>query len=164
MEQRSTLLLRLAVIGIGIPVLALCIFLLPQIVQTAIVDKELIGTKIAYTLIGTVTIMYIAAIPFYYTLFQAWKLLSSIDNNQAFTQNSVIALKKIKTCAILISCFYTPSVPLIGIIARWMAAPGLVLIGAIIVGISIIIAIFASLLQRLLKEAIDIKSENDLII
>ncbi|MGZ7238410.1 DUF2975 domain-containing protein, partial [Streptococcus pyogenes] len=48
------------------------------------------------------TILYGTAIPFYFALYQAFKLLSYIDKNKAFSELSVIALKKIKYCAILI--------------------------------------------------------------
>ena len=40
--------------------------------------------------------MYVAAIPFFVALYQAFKLLSYIDKNQAFSELSVKALKKIK--------------------------------------------------------------------
>lgn len=38
------------------------------------------------------------------------------------------------------------------------------LIGMVIIGAPMVIAVFAAVLQRLLQEAIDIKSENDLIV
>ena len=43
-------------------------------------------------------------------------------------------------------------------------APGVILIGLILIFASMVIAVFAAVLQKLLKEAIDIKSENDLIV
>ena len=43
-------------------------------------------------------------------------------------------------------------------------APGLVIVGMIPIFASMVIAVFAAVLQRLLKEAIDIKEENDLIV
>jgi hypothetical protein len=40
--------------------------------------------------------LYAAAIPFYFALYQAFKLLSYIDGNKAFSELSVKALKNIK--------------------------------------------------------------------
>lgn len=43
-------------------------------------------------------------------------------------------------------------------------APGIIVIGLIIIFASMVIAVFAAVLQKLLKEAIAIKSENDLTV
>jgi hypothetical protein len=163
MKQGSTLFLKLAVFLIGSPILALCIFMLPQIVKEGMEAAES-GSSLAYVVFGLVTIMYVSAIPFYWALYQAFRLLSYIDKNEAFSQISVIALKKIKKCALTISGLYVLALPLVYIIAEWDDAPGLILIGMVIVGASLVIAVFAAVLQRLLQEAIDIKSENDLTV
>ncbi|MEK3797901.1 DUF2975 domain-containing protein [Peribacillus sp. FSL H8-0477] len=163
MKRSSTLFLKAAVIFMGIPVLALCIFLLPQIVNEAneAADK---GSDLAYVVYGIVTIMYITAIPFYFALYQSFTLLSYIDRNQAFSDLSVLALKKIKNCALTISGFYVIVLPFVYILAEIDDAPGLILLGMVMVFAPLVIAVFAAVLQRLLKEAIDIKSENDLIV
>ena len=163
MKQRSTLFLKIAVFLIGTPVLALCIFLLPQIANEAI-EKAVSGSKLAYVVFGILIVMYVSAIPFYFALYQSFNLLSYIDKNQAFSQISVRALKKIKNCAITISGLYVVALPLVYIIAEWDDAPGLILIGMVMIGAPMVIAVFAAVLQRLLQEAIDIKSENDLIV
>ncbi|MGO4375941.1 DUF2975 domain-containing protein, partial [Paenibacillus sp. MCAF20] len=43
-------------------------------------------------------------------------------------------------------------------------APGIILVGMVLIFASLVIAVFAAVLQKLLKEAIDIKSENDLTV
>ncbi|WP_164669745.1 DUF2975 domain-containing protein [Virgibacillus doumboii] len=163
MKRGSTLFLKIAVILIGIPVLALCIFLLPQIAFEAF-EQVGKGSELAYVVFGILIVMYAAAIPFYFALYQALRLLSYIDKNQAFSNISVTALKKIKYCAITISGLYVVGLPFVYMIAEWDDAPGLILIGMVIIGASMVIAVFAAVLQRLLKEAIDIKSENDLTV
>ena len=163
MNRGSTLLLKVAVICIGIPVLALCIFLLPQIAMEAIEEAKK-GATLAYVVFGILLVMYVSAIPFYFALYQSLKLLSYIDKNEAFSEISVIALKKIKYCAITISSLYVVALPLVFIIAEWDDAPGLVVIGMVMVGAPLTIAVFAAVLQRLLKDAIAIKSENDLTV
>lgn len=163
MKRSSTLFLKIAVIFIGIPVLALCIFLLPQIAKEA---NEAVakGSNLAYVVYGILIVMYVSAIPFYFALYQSFNLLSYIDKNQAFSQISVIALKKIKNCAILISGFYVVAIPFVYIVAEADDAPGLIIIGMVFIFAPLVIAVFAAVLQRLLQEAIEIKTENDLIV
>lgn len=163
MKRSSTLFLKAAVIFMGIPVLALCIFLLPQIVNEAN-DAAEKGSDLAYVVYGIVTVMYITAIPFYFALYQSFTLLNYIDRNQAFSDLSVLALKKIKNCALTISGFYVIVLPFVYILAEVDDAPGLILVGMVMVFAPLVIAVFAAVLQRLLKEAIDIKTENDLIV
>ncbi|SDH71061.1 DUF2975 domain-containing protein [Alteribacillus bidgolensis] len=158
MKQGSTLFLRLAVFLIGTPVLALCIFGLPWLANNPI------NPDYAHILYPILIIMYVSVIPFFVALYQAFRLLSYIDKNKAFSNISVRALKKIKYCAIIISGLYVAGLPFFYIFAQLDDAPGLVIIGMIPIFASVVIAVFAAVLQRLLQEAIDIKSENDLIV
>lgn len=160
MKQVSTLFLKLAVIFIGIPVLALCIFLVPKIGNFA----GDLYPDIAYIKSLVLIDMYAAAIPFYFALYQAFKLLSYIDKNQAFSELSVKVLKNIKYCAITISTLYLLCMPLYYLMAERVDPPGIIPIGLVIIFSSMVIAVFAAVLQRLLQEAINIKSENDLTI
>ncbi len=163
MKLGSTLFLRIAVILIGVPIFALCIFGLPRIVIGAI-EQTGRGSEFTYVVLGILLLMYVSAIPFYFALYQALKLLSYIDKNEAFSQISVKALKNIRSCAILISVFYMVALPFIYVVAEWDDAPGLIVIGLIITFASMVIAVFAAVLKKLLQEAIDIKSENDLTV
>lgn len=150
MKQCSTIILRIAVILIGIPVLALCIFWLPFAVD-----------YLHYPIIIGV---YATAITFFFALYQALKLLRYIDKNKAFSELSVKALKYIKYCAITISTIYTLLIPFVIPIADADDAPGLMGLPVIFIFGSIVVGIFAAVLQRLLQDAIDIKSENDLTV
>ncbi|UOR13719.1 DUF2975 domain-containing protein [Halobacillus amylolyticus] len=160
MKRGSTLFLKIAVILIGIPILALCIFVVPEIANYA---AELYP-DIAYMNDLVLIDLYAAAIPFYFALYQAFKLLSYIDKNKAFSELSVRTLKNIKYCAITISILYVVGMPLFYLIAERDDAPGIIVLGMIIIFASLVIAVFAALLQKLLKNAIDIKSENDLTV
>lgn len=149
-KQASTIFLRIAVIFIGIPVLALCIFWLPSVVD-----------YLHYPiLIG----VYATAITFFFAIYQALKLLSYIDENKAFSELSVKALKYIKYCAITISIIYAALIPLVFPIADADDAPGLMGFPVIFIFASSVVGVFVAVLQKLLKEAIDIKSDNDLTI
>lgn len=163
MKRSSTLFLKVAVILIGIPVLAACLFLLPQIANEANEAAER-GADIAFAVYAILMIMYVSAVPFYFALYQSFNLLSYIDKNLAFSQMSVRALKKIKNCSIIISGLYVVALPFVAALAEVDDAPGLIIVGMVPIFASMVIAVFAAVLQRLLQEAIDIKSENDLIV
>ncbi|MBJ8053514.1 DUF2975 domain-containing protein [Bacillus cereus] len=160
MKQGSTLFLKTAIILIGIPVLALCIFLVPNIGNYA---AELYP-DIAYIKYLILINLYATVVPFYFALYQAFKLVSFIDKGNAFSKLSVRALKKIKNCAVTISILYVVGMPLFYLMAERDDAPGIIILGMLLIFASMVIAVFAAVLQRLLKDAIDIKSENDLTV
>jgi hypothetical protein len=158
MKRGSTLFLKTAVILRGIPVLALCIFGLPWLANNPV------NPDYAHILYPILIGMYVSVIPFFVALYQAFKLLSYIDKNQSFSELSIKALKNIKFCAMTISGLYVVIMPFVYLVADLDDAPGLIIIGMVPIFASMVIAVFAAVLQRLLQEAIDIKSENDLIV
>ncbi|MDE8564881.1 DUF2975 domain-containing protein [Anoxybacillus rupiensis] len=156
----ETLFLKIVVILIGIPVLALCIFLVPALGNVAAkLLPEFASIKYLVFIV-----FYASAVPFYFALYQAFNLLRYIDKNEAFSELSVIALKKIKYCAITISSLHALVLPFFYLFAEKDDAPGVILLGLVVPFASMVIAVFAAVLQKLLKTAIDIKSENDLTI
>lgn len=157
MERGTTTFLKATVYLIGILILALCIWLAWL---TNEFDKHFPANWIYPVLIG----MYAAAIPFFVALFQALRLLSYMDKNIAFSALSVKALKNIKYCAITISILHLACLPFLYLMADADDAPGIVAFGLVIPFASIVIAVFAAVLQKLLQNAIDIKSENDLTV
>ncbi|TYP73315.1 DUF2975 domain-containing protein [Paenibacillus methanolicus] len=160
MKRGTTLFLKAAVILMGIPVLALCIFLVPEIAEF-IVELYPDHKYLQYLIF---LMFYGSAVPFYIALYQSFKLLIYIDTNQAFSDLSVLALKNIRNCALTISGIFVVGLPLFYLIAERDDAPGVILIGMILIFASLVIAVFAAVLQRLLQEAIAIKSENDLTV
>lgn len=161
MKRGSTIFLKLAVFLIGIPILALCIILLPIFIRSIVAMKA----EYARLLIPVIIVMYTSAIPFFYALYQAFKLLNSIDKNKAFSEESVNSLKRIKYCAVAVGLLYTlGTIPNLFIIAELDDSPGLGGIALVIPFFSMVIAVFAAVLQRLLIEVLDIKRDNDLTI
>ncbi|SDD61829.1 Protein of unknown function [Paenibacillus sp. CF095] len=158
MKRGTTIFLKLAVLLIGVPVLALCIFGIPWLANNPV------NPNYAGALYPIVIIMYVSVIPFIVALYQAFRLLSYIDKNEAFSLMSVKSLKTIKYCAIVISSLYFVMLPFVYVVAEKDDAPGLILMGMVPIFASLVIAVFSAVLQRLLQEAIDIKSENDLVV
>ncbi|MCO7177141.1 DUF2975 domain-containing protein [Sporolactobacillus kofuensis] len=158
--KRETFVLKFAVVLMGLPVLALCIFVVPKI---AAFFAEL-NPKFAYLHYPFYIGLDVTALVFFVALYQTLRLLSYIDKNQAFSELSVTALKVIKYCAMIIGALYVVFMPLIYLMADADDSPGMIVIGMIIIFGCIVIAVFAAVLQKLLKNAIAIKSENDLTI
>lgn len=157
-KQGSTLFLRGVVFLMGIAILAVCVLGVPTIA------KELMEYYPPFIYLTLLIPMYASAIPFFYALYQTLKLLSYIDKNTAFSEASVMALRRIRNCAIAICILYAVILPVLFIIAGKDDAPGLAALGLVICFASLVITVFAAVLQRLLRNAIDIKSENDLTI
>src|SRR5688500_11732888 len=137
MKRPSTLILRITVFVIGIFVLTLCLFVLPAGILT---------DKVGYyrpILVG----LYLPSIPFFIALYQSLKLLGYIDKNIAFSDLSVKALQKIKYCALSICGLLALGMPYIYYVAEKDDAPGVILIGLVIIFASFVIATFAAVLQ-----------------
>ena len=154
MKHGSTLFLRLAIILIGLFVLTLCLYVLPLIIS----DDNTGYYK------PLLMALYLPAIPFFWALYQSLKLLRYIDANNAFSIASVKAFQAIKYCGIIIGAFFTVMSPYVYKVADMDDAPGVLLIHLVIAGASFVIAAFSALLQKLVQNAVDIKSENDLTV
>ena len=154
MKQGSTLFLKVVVWLIGMTVLGICLIGLPLAIasdQTGYYRPIVIG-------------LYIPAIPFFIALYQALKLLDNIDKNKAFSEVSMKALTNIKYCAIVISALFALGSPYVYYAANRDDAPGVLAIDLVIIGASVVIATFAAVLQKLIRNGLDIKSENDLTV
>lgn len=91
-KQSSTTILKVIIFLIGIAMLALCIFWLPEI---AYKDAK-IHPDTAYFLIPFLVCAYGFCITFSVALCQAFKLLTYIEKNNAFSELSLKSLKVIK--------------------------------------------------------------------
>jgi hypothetical protein len=154
MDRGSTLFLRGVIFVIAAVMLALCVIAVPLGImhdETGYYRPILAG-------------LYVPAVPFFFALYQALKLLGFIDKDRAFSKGSVMTLKNIKYCAITISAMFAAGMPFIFIAADKDDAPGVVAVGLVIIFASMVIATFAAVLQKLVQHAVDIKSEHDLTV
>jgi len=108
---------------------------------------------------------YVASIPFFVALYQAYKLLEHIGKNEVFTTPAVKRLRNIKYAAIALG----GCIILMGTYIRFFHEPGDDPAGFLALCImatfaSAVIATAAAIFERLLQNAIDLKSENDLTI
>ena len=109
--------------------------------------------------------VYTASIAFFTALYQAFALLGYIRRNEVFSLNSVRALRIIKFCAIALIAMIVGALAHSFIFVRGKDdIAGGVAIGLAMMFLSIIVATAAAVFERLLQNAVDLKSENDLTV
>lgn len=163
MKPGLTLLTRGVIYAMVIAVVAICAILLPELAREEAVGKVNPPSAFPF-LIGA----WILVIPILLALYQTHLLLNYIENNTAFSHLAVKALQNIKICMIMFSALIVVGAITVIILAR-IADPHedvapIVTIGFIVTFVSSIIATFVAVLQTLLKEAIHMKTENDLTV
>jgi len=161
MKRSSTLFLKLVILLFSVVVL-IWLIVFPQLEGRA-ANLDLISIYTDPLIIYG----YIASIPFFVGLYQAFKLLSLIDMGKAFSQGAVNTLRNMKFASLILIGFIALAVLYI----RFFAPLGIdddpagpTMLGIIISFASIIIATAAAIAQKLLQNALDIKSENDLTV
>lgn len=160
MIKSSTLFLRIVIIVIGLIIGAICVFALPLLWVS--VDKNF--STISYALYAVLSALYLATIPFYTGLVQAFRLLGHIDKGRAFSRHSVRALSVISSCAGIITGIFILSMPFFYIWAEQDDAPGLVIIAMVLIMAPMTVSVFAAVMKRLFAQAVELKSENDLTV
>ncbi|MFC7365426.1 MULTISPECIES: DUF2975 domain-containing protein [Bhargavaea] len=159
MKRGSTLFLRLTLIVMGLPVLAVVLQLGFE-VSLALIR----GEALPFADWGLFAVLAGSAVPYFMALRETWRLLVMIDHGEAFSEPSILALRKIRRCAAIVGVMFAFGLPVFAALARIEDAPGLVVIGMGIVGISVVIAVFSAVLGHLLKQAISIRAENEFIV
>lgn len=159
MKRISTLFLQAVIVLIGIVALAILIRLPQTEGRATNLDLFAIYTD-PFILYG-----YTASIAFFVALYKAFKLLGYIGQNEVFSSNSVGALKSIKYCAIVLIIFIVGAGLYIKIYHSKEDDPaGFLAICIMSTFISSVIATAAAIFEKILQNAIDMKSENDLTI
>jgi hypothetical protein len=106
---------------------------------------------------------YVASIPFFVALFQAFKVLSYVRQDATFSPASVKALRTIKYCALAILGFVAVSVVFMPMADPDDGPPGVVM-RVFFAFASIVVATAAAMFERILQNAVDLKSEHDLTV
>jgi len=158
MKKISTIFLKSVICLIGMIALIWLIWF-PRLEGRA-VGLDLFGIYsdplIIYTFIGS--------IPFFMALYQAFNLLGYADSNKIFSQLSVNAVRNIKNSALAFGGFIVLGLLYIRLYVRGDDPTGVTGLGTVITFASVVIATIAAVFQRLLQNAIDLKSENDLTV
>lgn len=162
LKRASTFFLKTVLIVIAIGMCVFAYFAYPSI-WTGVPAEWPAITETSVVYPGLMAI-FLTAVPFLFALFQAFRLLQYIDKNLAFSQSSINALRNIKFAAVTMTVLYAAAMPLMFLIAEVDDAPGLILIYGAFTCAPLVVATFAAVLQKLVQNAIDLKTENDLTI
>lgn len=106
---------------------------------------------------------YLASIPFFMGLYQAFKVLAYTGRNKVFSPPAVKALRTIKYCALAIIGFVVVGEVIILLNDSDDRAGG-VFIGLVIAFAATVVATAMTVLERALQNAVDMKSEHDLTV
>jgi hypothetical protein len=159
MKRGSTIFLQVVIVLIGIGALALLLWE-PQIEG---VNAHATNFEI-YFKDPFLALVYVGSIPFFIALYQAFKVLGYAGQNKVFSQAAAKALRTIKYCAIVIIGFVAVEEVFILLNHGSDDPAGGVFMGVLITFGSIVIATAAAMFERILQNAVDIKSENDLTV
>ncbi len=108
--------------------------------------------------------MYFASIPFFIALYQAYRLLGYIDANKVFSKASIKTVTNIKNCALITAGLIVATLLYIRFTVIDDDPAGFVGLGIITTFTSLVIATASAVFQKLLQNAVDLKSENDLTV
>ncbi|MCC6236359.1 MAG: DUF2975 domain-containing protein [Dehalococcoidia bacterium] len=152
MRQGSTWFLRAVVFLIGAGVLAAMVRF-PQTEGRA-ANLDLVSIYADPLIIYG----YLASIPFFFGLYQAFKLLGYVDRDEVFSPQAVHAVRNIKYCALAMPLLIAGGEAFIVLVANGEDAAGPVALGIMTSFVSIVIAVVAGLLERLLESRADMRS------
>ena len=160
MKRRSTIFLQIVIVLLGAGVFALLLW------EPQLEGRNVNATQFEiYFKDPFLAYIYLAFVPVFIAIYQAFKLLGYTRLNEIFSERSVRAFRIIKICAITTALFIVGAEAYIFIFVRGTDdVAGGVMMGAFIIFVSAVIATAAAVFERVLQNALDIKSENDLTV
>jgi hypothetical protein len=160
MKKGSTIFLQVVIVLIGLVVLALMLW-----------EPHLEGRNANATLFEIyfkdpfLAYAYLGSIPFFVGLSQAFKVLGYAGKNKVFTQEAVNALRNMKYCALATAGFIVGAEAYLFFVMRSNDdGAGAAMLGFIAIFAAIVIATAAAVFEKVLRSAVDMKSENDLTV
>src|SRR3979409_757615 len=149
MKRGSTIFLQVVIALLGVGVLALLLWE-PQVegrnVNATLFEIYFKDPFLAY--------IYLAFVPFFIGLYQAFKILGYARRNEIFFLRSVRALRIIKRCALTTAIFILGAEAYLSIFMRGKDdIAGGAMRGAFIILVSAIIATAAAVFERILRNA-----------
>ena len=160
MKRVSTIFLQLVIALLGIGVLTFLLW-----------EPHLEGRNVNATLFEIyfkdpfLAYIYLAFVPFFVCLYQAFKMLGYARRNEIFSERSVRSLRIIKYCAATMAILIFGAVGYIFIFVRGTDdIAGGVAMSVFVIFVAAVIAAAAAVFERVLQNAVEIKSENDLTV
>ena len=160
MKRASTIFLQLLIVLLGVGIFTFLLW------EPQLEGRNLNATQFEiYFKDPFLAYIYLAFIPFFVGLYQAFRILGQAGRNEIFSERAVRGFRIIKYCAITTALFIVGAEAYIFVFVRGTDdVAGGVMMGAFIILASAIIATAAGVFGRILQNAVDIKSENDLTV
>ncbi len=153
----STIFLQVVIVALGIGALALMLW-----------EPHLEGRNAHATLFEIyfndpfLAYVYIASIAFFVAIYQAFKILGYVRQNKTFSQATARALRIIKYCAMSLIAFIVGAEGYFFIAQRSEDdIAGGVAIGLFLIFVSVVVAIAAAVIERILQDAVGITEQID---
>ena len=158
MKRGSILFLRAVLVLIGVGALALLLW------EPHIEGRNAHSTTFEiYFRDPFLAYVYVASIALFVALYQAFAVLGYVGQNTMLSPAGLRRLRTIKHCALVIIGFVAGA-ELIIIASRSDDPQGGFFMGVLIAFLSTVVATAMSVLERVVQNAVDIKSENDLTV
>lgn len=157
MKRTSRVLLQLLVVLVGIGALALLLW------EPHTEGVNAHATFFQVYLDPFIALVYAGSIPFFVAVYQLFKVLGYAGTNHIVSPAAVTALRTIKYCAVTTIGFVAVEEIVIMFNNSDDRAGG-VFMGVLITVGSIVIATAAAVFERILQNAVDMKSENNLTV
>jgi hypothetical protein len=160
MKRASTIFLQVVIVLVGIGFLAALLW------EPQVEGRNVHATQFEiYFKDPFLAYIYLAFTPFFVGLYQVFKLLGYARRNEVFSPRSVRAFQIIKYCALTTAIMIFGALVYIFIfISGKDDIAGGVAMGLFFIFVSAVIGTAAAVFERILQNAVDIKSENDLTV
>jgi hypothetical protein len=161
MKRSSIIFLQIVIVLIGLAALALLLW------EPQVEGRNAHATQFEiYFKDPFLMLVYAGSIPFFIALYRAIQALGYVGRNEVFSPEVVKALRTIKYCALAIIGFVVVEEIWILIMSGGdndnPGAP--IFLGLLIVLPSIVVATTAGMFERVLQNAVEMKSEHDLTV
>ncbi|MBI1833561.1 MAG: DUF2975 domain-containing protein [Candidatus Andersenbacteria bacterium] len=152
MKRSSTIFLQIVIILIGIGILTALLW-----------EPHIEGRNVHATLFEIyfkdpfLAYAYIGSVPFFVALYQAFKVLGYVGQNQAFSQAAIQGLRTIKYCVLITGGFIVGAEAYLFIARPGDDIAGGVAMGLFLIFVSVVIATAAAVFERISQNGVDIK-------
>lgn len=155
--ELKTRLLKIALLGLGAFILMLGFIMTMSLINEGLNDLNI------YVWIFVISLAASGVIGLW-VLYYLYQIVDLIQENTSFSEETLRLVAKVKHRILAASITFLGILPFVAHVADTDDAPGLILIGLGLVAIPFVAYVFSLIVEELFKNAIHLKSEQDLTI
>lgn len=157
-QKELSMWLKFLVTLAGIMGIVLCFWFAP-VFGKMMAEKE---PRLAYMFWPCLIYIWLACVPVYLALYEAWRIFTNIGDDRSFSTENVHRLKKITKLSILEVIMYFLAAIVLLVVD--MVSIQIFIVIFIILFASMFVSVCASVLSHLVSKAVELQNENDLTI